>query len=69
MFENYANIADENEPVNGLKGPIEILKNIPLPDSIPIDYMHLVCLGIFKSILSHWFDSTNNKEKFYIGKN
>lgn len=68
MFENDAINANVNEPVNGLKGPIKISKIISLPDSIPIDYMHLVCLGLFKSILGHWFDSSNNKQKFYIGK-
>ena len=68
MFENDAKISDDNQPENGLKGPIEISKSIYLPDSIPIDYMHLICLGIFKSILNHWFNSTYHKEKYYIGK-
>ena len=67
MFESDAIDADDNQPENGLKGPIEISKSINLPESIPIDYMHLVCLGLFKSILNHWFNSTNHKEKFYIG--
>ncbi|CAF0945088.1 unnamed protein product [Brachionus calyciflorus] len=39
------------ETVNGLKGDIELSDMIILPNSVPIDYMHMVCLGIFKNLL------------------
>ncbi|RNA06260.1 hypothetical protein BpHYR1_004370 [Brachionus plicatilis] len=67
-FEFDSQIDTEKLPENGIKGIIAISKKLHLPDSIPIDYMHLVCFGIFKSILNNWFDSSNHKEDFYIGK-
>ncbi|RNA21088.1 hypothetical protein BpHYR1_019043, partial [Brachionus plicatilis] len=67
-FEFDSQIGTEKLLENGIKGKIAISKKLHLPNSIPIDYMHLVCLGIFKSILNNWFDSSNHKEDFYIGK-
>lgn len=67
-FENDYVDGTENDPVNGLKGGIKIFDMINVPDSIPIDYMHMVCLGIFKNLLKLWFDPLNKKEDYYIGK-
>ena len=69
-FEDFANDyleGLENDPVNGLKGEIEIFDMLKIPNSIPIDYMHMVCLGIFKNFLKLWFDPINKKEDYYIG--
>ena len=67
-YESDALLGTEKEPENGLKGTIAISDILDLPKSIPIDYMHLTCLGLFKSILKHWFESTYHNKDFYIGK-
>ena len=54
-------------PVNGIMGPTLISKLVAL-NSTPLDYMHLICLGIFKHLLCVFFDSKNKDEPYYIGK-
>ena len=53
----------------GIKGKAGISSYIEFPNGIPIDYMHLVCLGLFKSLFKKWFDSKNKAEQFYFGTN
>jgi hypothetical protein len=59
-------LATPNSPINGIMGPTLVSKLMNL-NFTPIDYMHLVCLGIFKHILVTIFDSTNHNEPYYIG--
>ena len=54
-------------PVNGIFGPTLISKCVSL-NFTPLEYMHLICLGIFKHILVTIFDSKNKNEPFYLGK-
>lgn len=35
---------------------------------MPIDCMHCILLGVVKQLLEFWFDSTNYREKFYVGR-
>lgn len=65
-FENDADVGTFSEPENGIKGKILLSQAINLPNAIPLDYMHLVCLGIFKSLLLKWFDSSS-KNEYFIG--
>ena len=55
-------------PYKGVRSPVLITSLLDLPKAIPLDYMHLVLLGIFQSLTRFWFDS---KARFtnscYIG--
>lgn len=66
-FNASALIGTENLPRYGIRGKTKLSEFINFPDSLPIDYMHLLCLGIFKNIFKKWFDSKNKQSKFYIG--
>ena len=55
------------DPCNGIVGPTIISEYVNLSYT-PIDYMHLICLGIFKHILITLFDSKNKDFPYYIGK-
>lgn len=48
-------------------GKTYLTEMINLPSGLPIDYMHLICLGIFKKIMFFWFDKSNNKKPYYLG--
>ena len=66
-FIDYGLLGTKTKPVNGIFGPSLISKEVSL-NVTPIDYMHLICLGIFKHILSIFLDSKNHTEPYYIGK-
>lgn len=59
--------ADSEGTTDGIHGSTILSEFLYLPNSIPIDYMHLLCLGLFKNILKNFFCSSNHKELFYIG--
>ena len=42
--------------------------NIQLPECVPIDYMHAVLEGVFKGLMKSWFDSSNHRMPFYLGR-
>jgi hypothetical protein len=42
-------------PYLGIRGKPLIADFIPFPEGVPCDYMHLVCLGIFKGLMKKWF--------------
>lgn len=66
-FENDAEFGTLNEPENGVKAKVLISQLVQFPNSLPLDYMHLICLGIFKSLMLKWFDSSS-KNEYFIGK-
>ena len=49
-------LGTQKKPVNGIFGPTLISKYVSL-NFTPLDYMHLICLGIFKHILSIFLDT------------
>ena len=67
-YDIDSDLGSIKHPENGIKGKILLSQAINLPNAVPLDYMHLICLGIFKSLLLKWFDSDSKKE-YYIGKN
>ena len=42
--------------------------DIQLPECVPIDYVHAVLEGVFKSLMKTWFDSSNHRMPFYLGR-
>ena len=62
-----AKLAMSNNPVNGVKGPcwLTYLRgSFDLVKGNSIDYMHGVCLGIMKQLLTLWFAVTHSSEGF-----
>lgn len=68
LYDESALFGTVKIPRNGVKGDCLLSELVNFPDGVPIDYMHLLCLGLFKTILSKWFDSENHKQDYYIGK-
>lgn len=58
----------ENLPYYGVKGYSPLIKIIMLPEQLPIDYMHLICLGIFKALCMRLFSAKFSGCSFFIGK-
>ena len=54
-------------PSNGIRGRTILSEKIDFPDAIPIDSMHLVFLGLFKSIIKHLLEDSGTE--YYIGEN
>jgi hypothetical protein len=64
-----ADLASElNAAVYGVKSLSLINSEIDLVKGIPVDYMHAVLEGMTKWLLHAWFDLTNNREAFYLGR-
>lgn len=55
--------------VNGFRslGPLFGLPGFSIPLGVSIDYMHGVCLGVVKTLVGLWFDSSNSSKKWYCG--
>ncbi|XP_071820179.1 uncharacterized protein [Apostichopus japonicus] len=59
----------EKKSVDGIKGPTFLsFTGCDLVHGVAIDYMHTVLLGVVRKLLHLWFDSSNHKELFSIGK-
>lgn len=56
--------------IEGIKGPSVLLsvQHFDIVNATSIDYMHQVLLGIIRSFLKLWFNSTSHKEVYYCGK-
>jgi hypothetical protein len=67
-YERCMSKGTPDKPCKGIKGRTELSKIFKFPDDLLIDSMHLIYLGIFKTLFKKWFDSTNSQEEFYIGK-
>lgn len=54
----------------GIKGTsaLLLLENFHLNNSVAVDYMHGILLGVLRYLLSLWIDSCNHGELYYIGK-
>ena len=55
-------------PVCGVKGQSVLSKQIVLPQCVPIDYMHAVLEGVFKTLIKYWFDSSHHGSPYYLGR-
>lgn len=64
-LESY--IIHGNEKKYGLKGQSYLTNFLDLPNAMLIDYMHLICLGLFRNMMFFWFDKSNSKFDFYLG--
>lgn len=53
---NFANKDYPNHHLNDTKSPLLQLKSLGLVTQFPLDYMHLVCLGVTRRLLSIWFN-------------
>lgn len=51
--ESFIAMSDDSHHVGNIHSPLTRL-NIGMVTSFPLDYMHLVCLGIMKKLLKHW---------------
>jgi hypothetical protein len=40
----------DKKPSHGIRSQVKIAYSMNLPDGLPIDYMHLVLLGMFKKL-------------------
>ena len=62
-----AKLATSNNPVNGVKGPrwLTYLRgSFDLVRGNSVDYMHGICLGIMKQLLTLWFAASHSSEDF-----
>lgn len=50
--DSYVEFNDKNHQL--MKSPLLALKGIDFIYSIPLDYMHMACLGIMKNLLNRW---------------
>lgn len=60
----------KKEAYKGVKG-VSCLIGLPEFDIIEgfnLDYMHLICLGVFRRIILLWIESKNHGEPYYIPK-
>ena len=59
-----------DERIRGYKGcsALVALTDFDIVDGVVPDYIHGALLGICKNIFFLWFDSTNSKYPFYLGK-
>lgn len=67
VMNNASSTEQTNQVVKGIKGTSLLSSVLDLVDSVPVDYMHTVLLGVVKLLLTRWFDSTNHNEPFYLG--
>ncbi|CAF4521090.1 unnamed protein product [Didymodactylos carnosus] len=55
--DDYMELARQDLPAEtsmGIKGSTPLTKILIYPDQIAMDYMHLVCSGHFKTLVTYW---------------
>ena len=67
VMSNASKAEQKKWIVKGIKGISPLSPILNLVDSIPVDYMHPVLLGVVKLLLTQWFDTTNHNKPFYLG--
>ena len=61
-------IGTDKDPYFGIKSKVKLRMLLDLPNALMLDYMHLILLGLFKSMSRLFFNSSNNRKSYYIGK-
>ena len=51
--ESFIAMSDDNHHIDNIHSPLVRLK-VGMITAFPLDYMHLVCLGVMKKLLGHW---------------
>lgn len=56
--------------INGVKGTsvVLLLDTFHIIDSLVPDYMHCVLLGVVKTFVEAWFDSSSSEHEWYLGR-
>lgn len=69
MVDNAIVAIRQKKPSVGIKNKCVFsnLKYFDLVNSVSVDYMHTVCLGVVKRLLSLWFGQEHKSKSFYIG--
>ncbi|KAK3729723.1 hypothetical protein QZH41_002051 [Actinostola sp. cb2023] len=69
VLQNCFQALEDNASVNGFKAPSPLtqLPSFSIPESVAIDYMHSVCLGVVKTLVGLWFASTCSDKPWYCG--
>ena len=70
LIENMKN-GKPNNRSKGMKGEsgISYLMDFDIVAGIVPDYMHGICLGVTKSLLSKWFATKHRAQDYFIGEN
>lgn len=60
----------EVDNINGVKGTsvVLLLDTFHIIDSLVPDYMHCVLLGVVKTFVEAWFDSSSFENEWYLGR-
>jgi len=56
-----------NQTYMGVKGKCWISQFINIPENVILDYMHLSCIGVVKSLMFLWIDSKRD-DQWFISK-
>ena len=56
----------QNAICKGVKGSCWLSQFIKVPENVILDYMHLSCIGVVKSLMFLWLESKRD-EKWFIG--
>lgn len=58
------------EHARGIKGPsvVSLISHLDISRAFAPDYMHVICLGVFRMLLSLWCDTSNKAEDYYLKK-
>ena len=66
---NAVHAMSTGKPVNGIKETCAFsnLEHFDVVNGVGVDYMHTVCLGVMKRLLTTWFRTGNKADPYYIG--